>query len=94
MRNAEAEEMSDYIHEVLVPTEIVSEIRRGKKTETTRKFFPGYMIVNMHLLDENNQLVERTWYFIKEMHGVIGFAGTKDSPTPMRQRRWKPCSRR
>jgi transcriptional antiterminator NusG len=39
------------------------EIKKGKKTETTRKFFPGYLIVNMHLLDENNQLVGRTWYF-------------------------------
>ena len=54
---------------MLVPTERVSEIKRGKKTETTRKFFPGYLIVNMHLLDENNQLVGRTWYFIRETTG-------------------------
>ena len=40
--------------------------QEGKKSETTRKFFPGYLIVNMHLLDENNQLVGRTWYFIRE----------------------------
>ena len=64
----------------------VSEIKRGKKTETTRKFFPGYIIVNMNLLDENNQLVDKTWYFIKETDGVIGFAGTKDRPIPMRQK--------
>jgi len=62
----------------------VSEIKRGKKTETTRKFFPGYLIVNMHLLDENNQLMDRTWYFVRETPGVIGFAGTKDRPIPMR----------
>jgi len=83
-RQAEAEEMTEYIHEVLVPTEMVSEIRRGKKTETKRKFFPGYIIVNMNLLTEDGQLVEKTWYFIKEMDGVIGFAGTKDRPIPMR----------
>ncbi|WP_193212442.1 transcription termination/antitermination protein NusG [Luteolibacter marinus] len=85
LRQREAEEMGDYIYEVLVPTEMVSEIRRGKKTSTKRKFFPGYIIVNMNLLTEDNQLVEKTWYFIKEMDGVIGFAGTKDRPIPMRQ---------
>src|SRR5687767_827184 len=86
LRQREAEEMGDSIYEVLVPTEMVSEIRRGKKTETKRKFFPGYIIVNMNLLTEDNQLVEKTWYFIKEMEGVIGFAGTKDRPIPMRPR--------
>lgn len=85
LRQRESEEMGDFIFEVLVPTEMVSEIRRGKKTSTKRKFFPGYIIVNMNLLTPENQLVERTWYFIKEMEGVIGFAGTKDRPIPMRQ---------
>jgi transcriptional antiterminator NusG len=84
-KRVKTEEMSDVIFEVLVPTERVSEIKRGKKSETTRKFFPGYLIVNMHLLDENNQLVGRTWYFIRETTGVIGFAGTKDKPIPMRK---------
>ncbi|TAE78293.1 MAG: transcription termination/antitermination factor NusG [Verrucomicrobia bacterium] len=85
LRQREAEEMGDHIFEVLVPTEMVSEIRGGKKTSTKRKFFPGYIIVNMNLLTPDNQLVEKTWYFIKEMEGVIGFAGTKDRPIPMRQ---------
>ena len=84
-KRVKTEEMGDVIFEVLVPTERVSEIKRGKKSETTRKFFPGYLIVNMHLLDEKNQLVGRTWYFIRETPGVIGFAGTKDRPIPMRQ---------
>lgn len=82
----EQEELKDKIYEVLVPTEMVSEVRRGKKTETKRKFYPGYIIVNMNLLTEDNGLVEDTWFFIKEMEGVIGFAGTKDRPIPMRQR--------
>ena len=86
LRNAEAEGVTEYIREVLVPTEMVSEIRRGKKTETKKKFFPGYIIANMFLNTEDNQLVEKTWFFIKEMDGVIGFAGTKDRPAPMRQR--------
>ena len=83
-RRIATEEMGDHVYEVLIPTERVQEIKRGKKTETTRKFFPGYIIVNMHLLDENNQLIDKTWYFIKETNGVLGFAGTKDRPIPMR----------
>lgn len=85
------EEMGDFIFEVILPTERVSEIKHGKKTETTRKFFPGYLIVNMWLLDEGKQLVDKTWYFIKDTPGVIGFAGTKErdgrppQPIPMRQ---------
>src|SRR5207237_8053663 len=85
LKRVKTEEMGEVIYEVLVPTERVSEIKKGKKSETTRKFFPGYLIVSMHLLDENNQLVGKTWYFIRETPGVIGFAGTKDKPIPMRQ---------
>src|SRR5918912_2421753 len=85
VKRVKTEEMGDLIYEVLVPTERVSEIKKGKKSESTRKFFPGYLIVNMHLLDENNQLVGETWYFIRNTPGVIGFAGTKDKPIPMRQ---------
>ena len=84
VRRIKTEEMGDLVYEVLIPTERVSEIKRGKKTETTRKFFPGYLIVNMHLFDDNGQLMDRTWYFIRETPGVIGFAGTKDRPIPMR----------
>ena len=85
VKRIKTEEMTDFIYEVVLPTERVSEIKRGKKTETTRKFFPGYLIVNMWLMDENQQLVDKTWYFIRETAGVIGFAGTKDRPIPMRQ---------
>src|SRR5438477_11753343 len=85
LKRVKTEEMGDLVYVVLLPTERVSEIKKGKKTETTPKFFPGYLIVNMHLLDENNQLVGRTWYFIRNTSGVIGFAGTKDKPIPMRQ---------
>lgn len=83
-RRIKTEEMGDVIYEVLIPTERVSEIKRGKKTETTRKFFPGYLIVNMHLIDEQQKLVDRAWYFVRDTPGVIGFAGPKDRPVPMR----------
>src|SRR5207237_7389223 len=79
-KRVKTEEMGDLIYEVLVPTERVSEIKKGKKSETTRKFFPGYLIVNMHLLDENNQLVGRTWYFVRDTPAMIAFAATKDTP--------------
>ena len=84
VKRIKTEEMSEYIYEVILPTERVSEVKRGKKTETTRKFFPGYLIINMWLIDENKQLVDKSWYFIKDTDGVIGFAGTKDRPIPMR----------
>lgn len=85
-RKMETDELKDLVYDVLVPTEMVSEIKRGKKTETKRKFYPGYIIVNMNLFTRDNDLVEETWYFIKELDGIIGFAGTKDVPIPMRQR--------
>ena len=82
-RRIDAEEMGDHVFEVLVPTERVSEVKGGRKTETNRKFFPGYIIINMHLLDDENQLVDKTWYFIRETPGVINFAGAKAHPVPM-----------
>ncbi|MFV0336871.1 MAG: transcription termination/antitermination NusG family protein, partial [Chthoniobacterales bacterium] len=82
-KRVKSDELSDEIFEVLIPTERVQEIKRGKKTETTRKFCPGYILINMHLLDEDNQLRERPWYFIRETNGIIGFAGNKERPSPM-----------
>src|SRR3954470_16247136 len=78
VKRVKTEEMSDVVFEVLVPTERVSEIKRRKKSETSRKFSPGCLIANMPLLDENKQVVARTLYFIREAPGLIGFAGTKD----------------
>lgn len=82
-RRIQAEEMADYVFEILVPEERVSEVKAGKKRESNRKFFPGYVIINAHLLDENNKLVDKTWYFIQEQDGVINFAGSKNHPIPM-----------
>jgi len=82
-RRIAAEEMSDVIFEVLVPQERISEVKAGKKREANRKFYPGYIIINMHLLHGDNTLVERTWYFVQETDGVINFAGSKDRPMPM-----------
>ncbi len=75
------EEMSEYVQEVLVPMEKVVEVRNQKKTVSTRKLWPGYVFVQMALLDENKRIIERPWYFIKETPGVIGFVGG-EPPTP------------
>ena len=90
-RRIASEEMSDIIFEVLLPMERVSEVKKdsqgkGKRSESRRKFFPGYLLINMHMLNENGTIVERSWYFIKDTQGVINFAGTRDKPTPMRPR--------
>jgi len=86
MRAVKAEEMGDYIFEVLVPQEIISEVKAGKKKETKKKFYPGYIIVNMYLFEEDGQLQENAWNLMKETDGIIGYAGTKNEPIPMRQR--------
>ena len=53
----------------------MAEVKKGKKTTSTRKFYPGYILVHMRLLDEKNQLMDRPWYFIRETPGIIGFVG-------------------
>ena len=88
-RRIKQEEMSDVIFEVLLPMERVSEVKKdaqgkGKRSESRRKFFPGYLLINMHMLNDNGSVVDRAWYFIKDTQGVINFAGTRDKPTPMR----------
>jgi transcriptional antiterminator NusG len=82
-RRAKVEEMGELIREVVIPTERVSEVKRGKKIESERKLHPGYVYVNMYLRDEEKKLVEKTWYFVRETNGVIGFADG-DNPMPIR----------
>ncbi len=84
LRRIQTEEMGDLVYEILLPMERVSEVKKGKKSESNRKFFPGYVIANMHLLDENNKLIDRSWYFVKDTEGVLNFAGAKDHPIAMR----------
>src|SRR5437588_11594975 len=74
-KRLKAEEMGEYIKEVLVPMEKVAEVRGGKKTVSNRKLYPGYVFVDMVLLDENKRVVEKHWYFIRETPGIIGFVG-------------------
>src|SRR5450755_3627197 len=78
------DEVTDLIKEVLIPTEKVAEVKKGKKTTSTRKFYPGYILVHMRLLDEKNQLLDRPWYFVRETPGIIGFIGG-ERPVPLKQ---------
>jgi transcriptional antiterminator NusG len=83
-RRVQLEEMEDLVEEILIPTEKVSEVKQGKKTTITRKFFPGYLLVNMQLYDDSRKLVEKSWYFAQQTPGVIGFVGG-DRPVPLKQ---------
>jgi len=78
------EEMGDFIKEVLVPMEKVVEVRNQKKTVSTRKLWPGYVFIDMVLLDDDKRIIERPWYFVKEVAGVIGFVGG-ENPAALRQ---------
>ena len=82
-RRAQQEELEDLIGEVLIPTEKVSEVRQGKRTTTTRKFYPGYVLINVVLYDDDKQLNDKTWYFTQQIPGIIGFVGG-DRPVPLR----------
>ena len=63
--------------EILVPTEEVVEMRDGKKRKSDRKFFPGYVLIQMEMKDE-------TWHLVKETPRVLGFiGGTSDKPAPI-----------
>ncbi len=78
-----AEELDDHIFEVLLPTETVSEVKAGKKSTKVRKLYPGYVFINMRLF-EDNKVIIKPFYFVKDAAGVIGFVGG-DHPAPLRQ---------
>ena len=69
--------MQEKFGEILVPTEEVVEMREGQKRKSERKFFPGYVLVQMEMDDD-------TWHLVKEVPKVLGFiGGTSDRPAPI-----------
>lgn len=82
LKRMKAEEMQEHILEVLLPMEKVVEVRNQKKTVTQRKLHPGYVYVHISLLDENNRILDKPWYFIKDTPGIIGFVGG-ERPIPL-----------
>jgi len=72
--------LQDLFGEVLVPTEEVVEMRDGQKRRSDRKFFPGYVLVQMEMNDD-------TWHLVKNVPKVMGFiGGTSDRPAPISDR--------
>ena len=69
--------LEDEIDEVLVPTEEVIEVRRGKKVTTERRFMPGYVLVHMEMSDQG-------YHLINSINRVTGFLGPQGRPMPMR----------
>ncbi|CAG4976031.1 transcription termination/antitermination protein NusG [Lysobacter zhanggongensis] len=79
-------EMQDRFGDVLVPTEEVVEMRSGQKRRSERKFFPGYVLVQIATNDENGipRIDSESWHLIKETPKVMGFiGGTADRPLPI-----------
>ena len=86
------ERMEDFIGKCIIPTERVTEKKNGKKRTLVKKFFPGYVLCELALydeakgIDENGRkaIYERTWQFLRETPGVIGFVGG-DRPMPLKK---------
>ncbi len=77
LAGAKERSLTTYFDEVMVPTEKVTEVRRGRKYETDRKFFPGYVLVKCDLTDE-------VYHLIKNTPKVTGFLGAdKSKPQPI-----------
>jgi transcription termination/antitermination protein NusG len=70
--------LTDYVPQILIPTQKVYEIKKGKKTSKEKSFFPGYILIQANLVGE----VLPT---IKSINGIVGFLGTAGVPTPLRQ---------
>lgn len=68
--------MEEKIFRILVPSEEVAEIRGGKKKISTKRFFPGYVLVEMEIDDD-------AWYVVRNTPKVTGFVGSGNTPTPL-----------
>ncbi len=77
-QRAEAMGMGEAFGEIRIPTETVVEYKNGKKREIQRKFFPGYILVEMEMSDA-------AWHVVKNTPKVTGFVGTGKKPTPLSQ---------
>ena len=84
----ENRKMQDYILDVQVPTELVTEINDdGSKKEIERKIFPGYVIVKLAVFENEDsgelEMTDDTWYVIRNTRGVTGFVGPEGKPVPL-----------
>jgi transcription termination/antitermination protein NusG len=70
--------MREKFGEIKIPTETLVEMKGGKKREVQRKFFPGYILIEMEMVDD-------AWHLVKNTPKVTGFVGTGKKPTPLSQ---------
>lgn len=71
-----ASSIHGHFGQIVVPTEEVAEMKKGKKTITTRKFFPSYILIEMNMSDE-------AFHLVNDLPGVTGFVGTSNGPQPL-----------
>ncbi len=71
-----SEKMEEYFDEILVPQEEVVEIKKGTKTKTQKRIFPGYILVKMEMND-------KLWHFVRSVPKVTGFVGKRNKPIPI-----------
>lgn len=72
--------LSEMFGEIMIPTEQVTELKKGQKKQLERKFFPGYMLVQMKMNDD-------TWHLVRKTPNVMGFlGGSKNKPVPLTER--------
>jgi len=72
----ENRKLHDWIQEIRVPTETVTEVKDNKKREVERKLFPGYVLVKMVMSDDS-------WYIVRNTRGCTGFVGPNGKPVPL-----------
>ena len=72
--------LSEMFGEIMIPTEQVTELKKGQKKQLERKFFPGYMLIQMEMNDD-------TWHLVRKTPNVMGFlGGSKNNPVPLTER--------
>jgi len=76
VNRSELRHLNEQIAQIVIPSEKVSEVRAGKKTISSRKFFPGYILIEMEMTNE-------AWYLVRETPGVTGCIGSGRKPLPL-----------
>ena len=83
-RRIKTEEVGDLVGDISIPSEKVSEVKKGKKTTTNRLFYPGYVLIQIQLYNDDGKINDRSWYFVRDTPGIIGFIGG-ERPVPLPQ---------
>ena len=76
VQRTESMKLTDYIHEILIPTQNKIQIKKGQKYSIKEKLFPGYMLIKLVLTDDS-------WLAVRTTQGVTGFVGVGNKPTPL-----------